>query len=188
MMLISGIITEADLLVPNEVPLSDKIVWLNALNQDFFNVVKIPRVIPFTPVLDQSTYSISSEVRLKNIDLIMCGIIKYKELLPTAANPMQNTYTFDDTTHILTLRPAPYNSGLQGVLRYARIATTTFTSGVLTAVPDAPEEYHYSFYIGLASYLAYAMDDMIKGASYEAQYLKIWDSAAQQYAGVQANG
>jgi hypothetical protein len=184
----SEIISEADLLVPNEVSTADKIVRLNSLNQDFFNVVKIPRVIPFSPVLDQSTYTVSTEVRLKNIDLIMCGVIKYKELLPTAANPMQNTYTFDDSTHILNLRPAPYATGLQGVLRYARIATTTFTSSVLSAVPDAPEEYHYSFYIGLASYLAYAMDDMVKGASYEAQYLKIWDTAAKQYAGVTANG
>jgi hypothetical protein len=185
---LQSIINEADLLVPNEVPLADKVVTLNALNQDFFNVVKIPRVLPLTPVKDQDTYAVSTEVRLKNIDLVMVGIIKYKELVSGTTNPLQNTYTFDDSTHILTLRPAPYSSGLQGVLRYARIATTTFTSSVLTAVPDAPEEYHYSYYIGLASYLAYAMDDMTKGASYEAQYLKIWDNAAQQYAGVKANG
>lgn len=187
-MIISSIIDEADLLVPNEVPLADKIVALNALNQDFFNVVKIPRVLSLAPVKDQATYTISTEVRLKNIDLLMVGIIKYHELIPGISNPLQNTYTFDDSTYTLTLRPAPYSSGLQGVLRYARIATTTFTSSVLTAVPDAPEEYHYSYYIGLASYLAYAMDDMTKGAAYEAQYLKIWDTAAKQYAGVTANG
>ncbi|MEK5469342.1 hypothetical protein MKY64_30525 [Paenibacillus sp. FSL R7-0210] len=186
-MLLSSIITEADLLVPNEVPLADKIVALNALNQDFFNVVKIPRVLPITPVKDQGTYTISTEVRLKNIDLLMVGIIKYKELQPGTTNPIQNTYTFDDTTHVLTLRPAPYATGLQGVLRYSRIATTTFTSGNLSAVPDAPDEYHWSFYVGLAAYLAAAMDDTGKAATYESQYRNAWAQAATQYAGVTAN-
>lgn len=186
-MIISSIISEADLLVPNEVPLADKIVALNSLNQDFFNVVKIPRVLPLSPVKDQSSYTISSEVRLKNIDLVMVGIIKYKELVPGVSNPMQNNYTFDDSTHVLTLRPAPYDSGLQGVLRYSRIATTTFTSGVLTAVPDAPEEYHWSFYVGLSAFLASAMDDTGKAATYESQYRNAWAQAATQYAGVTAN-
>ena len=185
---LQSIINEADLLVPNEVPLADKIVILNALNQDFFNVVKIPRVLPLTPVKDQATYTISTEVRLKNIDLVMVGIIKYKELLPGTTSPIQNTYTFDDSTHILTLRPAPYATGLQGVLRYSRIATTTFVSGNLNAVPDAPEEYHFTYYVGLAAYLANAMDDPGKAANYEAEYKSVWQQAAQQYAGVTANG
>jgi hypothetical protein len=180
---IQSIMDEADLLVPNEVPLADKIVALNALNQDFFNTVKIPRVLPLTPVKDQAAYTISTEVRLKNIDLVMVGIIKYKELIPGTTNPLQNTYTFDDSTHILTLRPAPYATGLQGVLRYSRIATTTFTSGVLTAVPDAPEEYHWSFVPGLAAFLAGAVDDDAKASIYESQYRAAWSVAAQNYAG-----
>ncbi|OME12779.1 phage adaptor protein [Paenibacillus odorifer] len=187
-MQINEIISEADMLVPNEVPTADKVMWLNALNQDFFNVVKIPRVISLIPVVDQATYTLSTEVRLKNIDLLTVGLIKYKELLPTAPNPLQNTYTFDDSTHTLTLRPAPYSSGLQGVLRYSRIATTNFTASNLSAVPEAPEEYHFSFYIGLASYIAYAMDDLTKGTKYEAQYLKVWNTAGEQYAGGNANG
>ncbi|MNM07360.1 hypothetical protein D3C81_174020 [compost metagenome] len=182
-MIIQSIIDEADLLVPNEVPLADKIVALNALNQDFFNVVKIPRVLPLTPVKDQTTYTVSTEVRLKNIDLVMYGIIKCTELVPSSPHPMQNTYTFDDSTHILTLRPAPYATGLQGVLRYSRIATTTFTSGVLTAVPDAPEEFHWTYYVGLASFLANAMDDTGKSTMYETQYKAAWNTAAQNYAG-----
>ncbi|MEK3717910.1 phage adaptor protein [Paenibacillus sp. FSL R7-0333] len=186
-MIIGDIIVEADLLVPNEVPLADKIVGLNSLNQDFFNVVKIPKYAVFTPVKDQSAYTLSSYIRLKNIDIVTVGVVKYHELLPSAANPIQNTYTFDDSTHILTLRPAPYATGLQGVLRYSRIATTTFTSGVLTAVPDAPEEYHWSFYVGLAAYLAAAMDDTGKAATYESQYRNAWAQAATQYAGVTAN-
>jgi len=177
------IINEADLLVPNEVPISDKVMWLNALNQDFFNVVKIPRVISLNPLVDQSTYTLSAEVRLKNIDLLTVGLIKYKELLPTAPNPLQNTYTFDDSTYTLTLRPAPYSSGLQGVLCYSRIATTNFTPSDLSAVPEAPEEYHWSFIPGLASFLASAVDDDVKSSRYEAQYKTAWNKAAQNYVG-----
>ncbi|OKP81642.1 hypothetical protein A3842_11225 [Paenibacillus sp. P3E] len=185
---LTDIISESDLLVPNEVPLADKIIALNSINQDFFNAVKIPRVLSLTPVKDQAAYTISTEVRLKNIDLVMVGIIKYKELIPGTTNPLQNTYTFDDTSHVLTLRPAPYASGLQGVLRYSRIATTTFTSSVLTAVPDAPEEFHWTYYVGLAAFLANAMDDTGKAATYESQYLNAWAQAAAQYSGVNANG
>lgn len=180
---IQTVIEEADILVPNEVDIADKVVWLNALNQDFFNVVKIPRVLSLAPVKDQATYSISTEVRLKNIDLVMVGIIKYHELIPGITNPLQNTYTFDDSTHVLTLRPAPYAIGLQGVLRYSRIATTTFVSGNLNAVPDAPEEYHWSFIPGLASFLANTQDDVIKAGNYEQQYKAAWNVAAQNYAG-----
>lgn len=151
-------------------------------------MVKIPRVAPFTPVKDQATYSLPSEVRLKNIDLVMCGVVKYKELTPNVSNPIQNTFTYDDSTYVLTLRPAPYGTGLQALVRYNRIATTNFTSTVLDAVPDAPEEYHFTYCIGLASYIAYAMDDMNKGALYEAQYLKVWNTAGEQYAGGTANG
>ena len=181
-MTLTEIITEADLLVPNTVSTADKVVALNGFNQDFFNVVKIPRTIPFTPVKDQSSYTLSSEVRLKNIDLVTMGIIKYKELLPTTSNPLQNTFTFDDSNYQLTLRPAPYGEGLQGLVRYSRIATSTFTSGNLSAVPDAPTEYHFTFIWALASYIANTQDDAIKASNYENQYKAAWNVAAQNYA------
>jgi hypothetical protein len=185
---LQSIISEADILVPNEVDTGDKLIVLDSLNRDFFNVVKIPRVAPFTPVKDQATYTLPTDVRLKNIDLIMCGVIKYKELMPNTPNPLQNTFTFDDSTYLLTLRPAPYQAGLQAIVRYNRIATTTFEFSNLLATPDSPLEYHYSLVIGLASYLAAAMDDMGKAATYESQYLAVWAQAATQYAGVTANG
>lgn len=181
-MQLSSIINEADILVPNEVETTDKVIVLTALNQDFFNVVKIPRTTPFTPVKDQVTYSLPSEVRLKNIDLVMCGVVKYKELVPSVANPMQNTFTYDDSTYQLTLRPAPYGTGLQGLVRYNRIATTTFSAGNLNSVPDSPEEYHYSLVLGLASYLAQTQDDAVKASNYENQYKAMWNVAAQNYA------
>ena len=176
------IMNEADIIVPNEVNIADKVIVLTALNQDFFNVVKIPRTAPFTPVKDQSTYALPSEVRLKNINLVMCGVIKYRELLPSATNPMQNTFTYDDSTNVIMLRPAPYGTGLQGLVRYNRIATTTFSTSNLNAVPDSPEEYHYSLVLGLASYLAQTQDDAAKASNYENQYKAMWNVAAQNYA------
>lgn len=179
---IQTIINKADILVPNEVATADKLIVLTALNQDFFNVVKIPRVAPFTPIKGQATYSLPSEIRLKNIDFVMCGVVKYKELLPTAPNPMHNTFTYDDSTYALTLRPAPYSDGLQALVRYKRIATTTFSASDLTAVPDSPEEYHYSLVLGLAAYLAQTQDDAMKAGNYENQYKAMWNVAAQNYA------
>lgn len=179
---IQTIINEADILVPNEVNTADKVIVLTALNQDFFNVVKIPRTAPFTPIKDQATYTLPSEVRLKNIDLVMCGVVKYKELLPSISNPMQNTFTYDDSTYVLTLRPAPYQAGLQGLVRYSRIATTTFSASNLSAIPDMPEEYHYSLVLGLADYLAQTQDDGAKAGNYENQYKAMWNVAAQNYA------
>lgn len=179
---LTTIVYEANLLVPNDVSADDKIQWLNAINQDFFNVVKIPRITPFTPVKDQVNYTLPDEVRLKNIDLVMCGIIKYKELTPQTPNPMQNTFAYDDSTHVLTLRPAPYQAGLQGVVRYSRIATTNFISSNLNVDPDAPFEYHWTFIPALASFIANSQDDAVKASNYENQYKAAWNVAAQNYA------
>lgn len=179
---IQEIISEADLLVPNEVAASDKVLWLNALNQDFFNVVKVPKVISFTPSTNEEDYSLPSDVRLKNINWVIVGVIKYSELLPSSKNPLTNTFLFDDSKKMLTLRPAPYQSGLQGLVQYNRIATTTFVSSVLTASPDAPEEYHWTFIPGLAAYIALSQDDAVKASNYETQYKSAWNVAAQNYA------
>lgn len=181
-MQISSIINEADILVPNEVSTADKVIVLTALNQDFFNVVKIPRVYSFTPIKNQSSYPLPSEVRLKNIDLVMCGVVKYKELLPTVPNPMLNTFTFDDSNFQITFRPAPYQESLQALVRYSRIGTATFNTNNLNAIPDAPEEYHWTYVLGLASYLANTQDDGIKASNYENQYKAAWNVAAQNYA------
>lgn len=179
---LQSIINEADILVPNEVEVGDKLIVLDSLNRDFFNVVKIPRVVPFTPVKDQPSYTLPAYVRLKNIDLVMCGVIKYKELIPSTTHPMHNTFTYDDSTYSLTLRPAPYQNGLQAIVRYNRIATTTFEFDNLLATPDCPLEYHFSFVLGLASYLANTQDDGIKASNYENQYKSMWNVAAQNYA------
>lgn len=53
-MKVSDIIAEADTLVPNNAPSANKVVQLNSLVTDFFNVVNIPKVFKFTTVAGQS--------------------------------------------------------------------------------------------------------------------------------------
>ncbi|WP_405154782.1 hypothetical protein [Paenibacillus sp. FSL K6-0108] len=177
---LSEIISEADMLVPNEVPIADKVLWLNALNQDFFNVVKIPRILKFDCVVGQEDYVLAADVRQKNIDLVMIGMFPYKSLDRDAITPAQNAYAYDDTAKTLSLFPAPYGN-LKGFLRYRRMATTTFTASALAVSPDAPEEYHWTFIPALASMLANSQDDSVKASNYENQYKAAWNVAAQNY-------
>ncbi|MDP1513069.1 hypothetical protein Q8I65_23195 [Paenibacillus ottowii] len=177
---LAQIIAEADLLVPNEVPQADKVVWLNAVNQDFFNVVKIPKVARFTCVAAQADYVLPTDVRQKNIDSVLIGMFQYKSYDREDVTPAQNAYYFTDDTHKLTLYPAPYTDA-QGFLRYRRIATSTFTTENLGSQPDAPEEYHWTYIPALAAYIANSQDDSVKAANYEGQYKSAWNVAAQNY-------
>lgn len=80
----------------------------------------------------------------------------------------------------MILSPAPYQNGLQGIVRYHRIAIT-FTIGNLIAVPDAPEEYQWTYIPALAAWIANTQDDAAKAANYESQYKALWNEAAQNY-------
>ena len=177
---IGQIINEADLLVPNALDQADKIVWLNAINQDFFNVVKIPKITNFTCASAQQDYVLAADVREKNIDKVMIGMFPYLSLGRDEVTPAQNAYYFVDDTHTLSLYPAPYTN-LQGFLRYHRIATTTFTTSNTSVNPDAPEEYHWTYIPALASFIAHSQDDAIKASNYESQYKSAWNVAAQNY-------
>ncbi|MDK8193775.1 hypothetical protein QP794_27205 [Paenibacillus sp. UMB7766-LJ446] len=179
-MRLSEVISEADMLVPNDVPVADKVIWLNSLNQDFFNVVKIPKIAKFDCIAGQVDYILPQDARQKNIDLVMIGMFPYKSLDRDDVTPAQNAYAFDDATNTISLYPAPY-ADLRGFLRYHRIATTTFLSTDLTVPPDAPEEYHWTFIPALAAMLANSQDDSVKASNYENQYKAAWNVASQNY-------
>lgn len=102
------IIAESDILVPNEVTIADKVLWLNALNQDFFNVVKIPKVIQFGCVAGQIDFTLPPDVRQKNIDLLLIGPSQYRSLDHEDVTPYQNSFSYDDTTKTISIYPAPY--------------------------------------------------------------------------------
>ena len=181
MLTLQQIIDESDILVPNGVSVTDKVVQLNAINADFFNVVKIPKLNRFSSTT-AADYVLPVDVRQKNIDMVQVGLLRYRNLDADAVTPIQNRYSFDDVVLTLTLSPAPYQVGLACICRYRRIATTTFVSGTLTASPDAPEEYNWTYIPALAAWLAKAEDDTAKASLYEQQYKDAWNVAAQGYA------
>lgn len=178
---IQQIITEADILVPNILANSDKVLQLTQFNGDFFNIVKIPKTVRFSATNGQSDYTLSSAVKAKNIDLVQIGVLKYLDQLSDAVSPLQNVFTFDDDTNTLTISPAPYTNGLSGIVRYHRIGTATFTTSDLTAIPELPEEYQWTLIPALSSWIAYTLDDMSKGAYYEQLYRNAWSAAASSY-------
>jgi hypothetical protein len=180
MLTIQQIIDEAATLIPNEVPVAQQVVWLNSLNQGFFNVVKIPQIATFTSTT-AATYTLPTDVQERNINLVFCGVLKYKSMQEDPIAPLQNAYTFVNATSTLTLIPAPYNSGLTGYVRYDMIATTTFTSSDLTVTPDVPDEWQYSLILGLASYLANTQGQSALAQNYDIQMHAIWSVAAVQY-------
>ncbi|MEK5479891.1 hypothetical protein NYE70_23620 [Paenibacillus sp. FSL R5-0407] len=179
---IGEIISMADELVPNEVPVADKVLRLNAINQDFFNVVKIPQITMFDCITAEPSYTLPADVRSKNIDLVMVGMFRFKSLERDAVLPGQNAYLFDDNSSKLTLFPAPF-ANLQGVLRYRMIGTTNFSAANLQTEPDAPPEYHWTYVPALAAYIANTQDDSVKAANYENEYKAAWNVAAQNYQG-----
>lgn len=181
-MKLQEIINESDVMVPNAYSESDKISWLNSINQDFFNVVKIPLVEIFITT-SSDEYTLTGDVRSKNIDLVQVGFAKYMSILDDNVQPEQNYWMFEDNSKKLSLHPAPYRTGLQGKVRYHQIATSTFVVGDLTASPDAPSEYHWAYVLGLCSRLAMAMEDAAMASNYENDYREYLNMAASHYKG-----
>lgn len=177
---LQAIINEADVMVPNTYNVPDKISWLNAVNQEFFNVVKIP-LVNVQASTTGPEYTLPTGVRAKNIDLVQVGLTQYRSLLDDNVRPGENVWNFDDTTLKITLTPAPYQTGLSIRVRYHRTATTTFTSSVLTTEPDAPIEYHWLYVVGLCSRIAKSMDDLAKANNYENDYRAGLNVAAANY-------
>lgn len=185
------IITEADTLVPNAYEITDKIPWLNALNQEFFDVVKIPSTLLFASVAGQNIYTLiasnaatetTGTNREKNIDKVMVGNLKYLSLNYDDVQPGQNWFTFNGSSGRLTLSPAPSRSGLSGIVRRFESAATNFTvAGVEAQTPDAPIECHWIYVLGLAEYIAKANEEDEKAANYGGQYRAALQVAAQNF-------
>lgn len=176
----SDIINEADILVPNNVSSANKVVHLNSLITDFYNVVKIPKIAKFTTVAGQSDYAIGTDIRSKNIDKVQVETFRYASIERDDYQPTQTGFIFDDDTSVLSLNPAPY-AALPAFVRYHKVATSFVTSANLEAAPGIPTEYHWTLVPALAAYLSKTQDDGIKAANYESEYKAAWNVAAQNY-------
>jgi hypothetical protein len=182
MLTIQQIIDEADLLVPNSYQLADKVNWLNKINSEFFENVKIPVSTIFMTTLNQSSYLLPNEVRGNNIDHVQLGLLTYSSMNYEDVRSSQIFYIFDDSTHKITFYPEPYAAAQQTVVRYHRIATSSFTTGTLSAKPDAPGEYHWIYVNGLCERIAKANGDVEKANNYGNDYRNGLATAAKNFA------
>lgn len=180
-MQLSQIIAEADVRVPNSFTDAQKVTWLNEINNEFFDVVKIPLTATFTTTASGATYVLASDVRAKNISKVHVGNGIYGSFLYSNVPPGQNYHTFNDTNSTLTLAPAPTVAGLAGIVKYFKIATTTFLSSALTVQPDAPTEYHWIYILGLCEKIAKSIPDVSLANNYAQDYQKNLVLAQQNY-------
>lgn len=167
-MTLSTIIAEADARVPNSFNDAQKTSWLNEVNNQFFDVVKIPAVYVFTSS-SLGSYVLPATVRSKNVDLVTVGTRRYTSAQYENVSPGRNYWTLDDANQTLSISPDPV-SGDKGMVRYRKIPTTTFVSTALTATPDAPDEYHWLYILGLCERIANALDDIPRASNYGQQY------------------
>lgn len=179
-MLLSEIITESDVRVVNAFASAQKAQWLNEVNQEFFDIVKIPQIALFNGVAGVNAYPLPPSVRAKNIDKVMIGNVVYESALYGDIRAGHNHYIVEDNTQFLSFLPAPTLGG-QGIVRYYRLPTSVYTSSNLNVQPDAPAEYHWIYILGLASRTAKAMDDAAKGNNLAADYQNALLIAQQNY-------
>lgn len=183
MFTIQQITTEVDTLVPNSFDQAKKITWLNEINREFFEVVKIP--ITFQKVFGPGENStLPLDLRGRNILHIRIGSVIYLSLQYENVNPGHNFWIFDDGTKNLTLEPMPLIPQL-GHITYYKTSTKTL---IATDSPDAPEEYHWAYVLGLAEKVAKAMNDVVLANNYGNDYRGQLSIAQQNYANRQIEG
>lgn len=178
---IEKIISEADVRVSNAISTEKKVDWLNVINTEFFDIVKIPQAESFVTVANSSKYVLADTIRAKNIDRVFVGTTVYPSFLHEAVSPGQNFHIFKDVSGEMELYPAPSKAELAGIVRYHRMPSTSFVSTTLTAVPDAPTEYHWIYILGLAEMIAKAMDDVSKANNYGNDYRAALSVAQANY-------
>ena len=177
------IIDQADKLVPNSESTVNKAVWLNEINQKFFEIVKIPKTSSFSTTANIATISgLSTAIRSRNIDKVYVSKSLHPSFLHEDVPPGHNYHVWDDDTSILTLTPTPTITGLAGIVRWHRVATSTYTDLTLALSPDAPADYHYIYIPGLAYKIAETLEDITKKNNYEKSFMNNLLTAQQDFA------
>ena len=177
---LQNIIDEADLLVPNSFSSANKVTWLNEVNSLFFETVKIPKTTTTQTVSGTADYTLPTDARSRNIISCFVNNALFKSADFNTVNPNLNHFTFDDTTQKLTLVPSP--TAVQTmIVRYFKVATTSFVSTTLTINPDAPPEYHWIYTLGLCERIAKAMNDVNLANNYANDFQAQLMIAQQNY-------
>jgi hypothetical protein len=173
------IIDEADTRIPNAFSTAQKVDWLNEVNFEFFDIVKIPKAYSSTANGSTSTFTLPTDAREKNIRKVVVGSNYYRSMAYEDITAAFNYFTLDDATQIMTTTPAPPSGPI--VVVYDRVSGTSFTSGNLTVSPDAPTEYHWIYVLGLCTRIAKAMNDVVLANNYDADYKNNLSVAQQNY-------
>ena len=178
---LQNIIEEVDSLVPNPFDNNKKIMWLNAINKEFFEFVKIPAVITLFTEAGRSVYPVPPDLHSRNVDQVQVGGAFYRNARYEDVNPEHNQWLADEKKKEIQLIPPPYVHGLRIAIRYAASWKSTFTTSGLTSSPDAPEEYHDAYVYGLCERVAKAMNDVTMANNYGSDYREAILSAQQTY-------
>jgi hypothetical protein len=162
------ILDEADVRIPNVFASAIKVDWLNEVNYEFFDIVKIPKTT--TILLDgvKDTYSIPANLREKNVRKVAVGSGFYRSMIYDDISASVNYYTVDDTNSQMTFVPKPRSGS--AIVVYDQMGTVPFTVSNLTVSPEAPPEYHWIYVLGLCVRIAKAMNDVVLANNYENDY------------------
>lgn len=169
MLSIQQIINEADVRVPNPFDAAQKVTWLNEVNNEFFDIVRIPKVHRFLIVGGTDIYTVPPTVKSHTVEIIRSESNFYESLQYETVSPGRNNWSLDDDTNKLFLSPRPMIDG-EGVIIYRKEATTVFLVSNLSARPDAPNNYHYAYILGLCERIAKAMNDVTLANNYAIDY------------------
>lgn len=162
---IKTIIDEADIRVPNAFSIDQKVDWLNEVNNEFFDIVKIPKVHSMATDGVVKDFTVPTDMREKNIRKVVVGSTFYRSMIYENVTTSFNYYILDEVTNKLALEPKPPVSKL--IVIYDKIATNPFLATNTAAEPEAPKEYHWLFILGLCVRIAKAMNDAGLANNYE---------------------
>lgn len=183
MLTIEKIFAEVDTLVPNHFDTGKKLTWINEINKEFFEAVKIPIVYQFLTTGGNSSYNLPTDVRSKNVVRVQVDNTLYESMQYDSVKPGHNFWVVDDLTKQIQLNPKPLLSDRTCVVNYYKISTQTFvTAGIAVDKPDAPEEYHWTYVLGLCERVAKAMNDVTLANNYGSDYRAHLSLAQQNYA------
>jgi hypothetical protein len=174
---IQTIMDEADVRVPNVFSSAQKVDWLNEVNFEFFDLVKIPKTETITTDGVNDTFFVPLDAREKNVRKVVAGTSFYRSMNYEDISAAVNYYTIDEYENTITLVPKPRAGKV--VMVYNQMGVLPFVSTNLTASPMAPDEYHWLYVLGLCSRVAKAMNDVTIANNYESDY-KNGIAAAQQ--------
>lgn len=173
------IMNEADIRIPNAFSSAQKTDWLNEINNEFFDIVKIPKSTSVTTDGAASQFTVPADMREKNVRKVVFGSNYYRSMLYEDITGSFNYYTIDELNSKINYTPAPPAG--TSVIVYDAMPVTTFVSTNLSVNPDAPAEYHWLYVLGLCARVAKAMNDVALANNYETDFKGNLAVAQQNY-------